>query len=678
MKRKLINSEVIAIRKPRNGKENTIVNRILKENLNKQSGTFLLSRTRRLALMKAFQEREKFATRNHNDTMAGIFRFFREKVAGLDRLFNGQANERRKGHQSKQRTGTRIHWTTMITIVGFALFGPGGLLGLHLEFGRRVFNWLRGALGKQRGENRRHWNLYKALTRLKLGEIFLMMGTMITNFGTWLRRVPQMLANALTSGANWLYQAGRKLVNRFIKGMKDRIKAALGQGKKTSQESRKGYKQGTKGNKKAGKKASKDIQKGFKEGGKGAKKSGKSQGGKTGKGFREGANKGQKKGGRTFAQRFIDSLKKRLGISSPSKVTTKIGTDTRRGFITGLNWKEVKKKTGEGLDDSIDLWKEKLRKFQKWLRQRPKEWGRLLKLNAHYMGSAGIFLAKTLIGAVKMRLGIKSPSKQFENIGKQMIMGLIAGLGKKKLLEILSKHFGGWEAFAKHIMTTIQQNVGRGWDWLSEFMGTDAKVLLAALEAHFGVAMEGAGALAGVKLEVGSVEMMRAIAEWLIAQDPDSNSSISSLFRPGDPRQHGRGEAVDIAPGSDKIANLAAKIIGYAGNWGEDTKGGFGVLSTAFGQVLWKTMVGGNHWNHVHLGIKAISDFLRNLATAAPTGTGKVPAGSGHDLGPSAVWDALYSVAVQRWNDPQQMRDLHSQSELGCLGLVPANDKYPR
>ena len=207
-----------------------IVNDILKRSLNKQSGIFLLSRKQRLALQKGFQVREQFAQRNHNKTMAAIFRFFKNQIAALDRLFMGQERNRRVAQNTQTRSATRWHWSRILFITSMALFGPAGLINMHLLFGARILAWLRGAFNTQRNTTRTHWTITNILTRLGLTRVFLTMRTMILNFGRWLVRVPKMFYNFIMRGANWLYRAGRNLVNRMIKGIKDRLKGILGAG----------------------------------------------------------------------------------------------------------------------------------------------------------------------------------------------------------------------------------------------------------------------------------------------------------------------------------------------------------------------------------------------------------------------------------------------------------------
>jgi len=621
------------------------VNKILKDSLNKQSGIFLLSRKNRLAAQKGFQIRERFATKNHQTLVAGIWKFAGNQIANLDRLFKGQRKTRRVTANTGERRATKYHWSRILFITSLALFGPAGLLAINFRFGKRLIEWLKGAFTRQRGVNKRHWTFTKIITRLGLVRIFNMMKRKINQFGNWLVKIPRMFYNRIMRKASWMYRAGRGLVRRMIKGVKNTFNDLTKAGKKAGKSTRKGAQKGGKGIGKDGKKIGRGLRKGFRKGSAGAGKDGRKAGRQVGKGFGKGAKKGAKKNGVKTAKEFIQGLRKRLGIQSPSMEARKLGVAVSQGFNNGVGWQKLKQSSAKKMGDVTNEMQKVLMKFNEWLRGLPKLWKHTLLLNAHYMGEAGKALAKTLIGAVKARLGISSPSKEFQKIGKYMIMGLIEGMSQDDLMSVLYNQFGGWETFAKHILDVIQGNLGKGWAWLTDFLGTDSQALYAALQERFGADMGFGGALSGVALEVGNVDMMRAIAEWLISQDPDSNSSISSLFRPGDPRQHGKGQAVDIAPGSDKIANLAAKIIGYAGDWGADTKGAFGVLSTDFGQVLWKTMVGGNHWNHVHLGIKAISDFLKNLTTGAGGGD---------------VWTQVKNAFDDHWPAPQQLADLKS------------------
>ena len=577
---------------------------ILKRSLNKQSGIFLLSRKQRLALQKGFHVREQFAERNHNTTLAGIFRFFKNQIANLDNLFNTQATNRRRIQNTKTRGATKWHWSRILFITGMALFGPAGLLNMFLLYGTRVIAWLRGAFTRQRSATRNHWTLTNILTRIGLTRVFLTMKTMILNFGNWLIRVPKYFYNMIMRGANWLYRAGKNLVNRMIKGIKDRIKGIIGAGKQAGKGTRKGYRKGGKGAGNDGKKVGDAIRKGFKRGTKKGKEDGRKAGKDTGEGFKKGAKKGQKKAGKRTAKDFIQGIREALGISSPSEEARKLGVATTKGFNEGVGWKKLKVSAKENMIAVTQNMQGVLMEFNEWLRGCPKLWKHTLLLNAHYMGEAGIQLAKTLIGAVKDRLGIKSPSKEFQNIGEQMIMGLIQGLSTEDLLAILSARFGGWVEFAKHILDIIQGNMGQGWAWLTEFLGTDAEQLFNALNERFGMV---GGSLGGVEMTPG-IPLLEAIFAWATAQLPNESHSITSRYREGAGSWHGRdgGRAIDIAPGSNALAKILGQLFGVT-DWG------FGMIDNEFGELIWQAP---GHYDHIHLAIIAISDFLRSLGTA--------------------------------------------------------------
>jgi len=608
---------------------------ILRRTLNKQSGIFLLSRKNRLALQKGFQVREQFATRNHQKTLASIFRFFKNKVAILDRLFNAQSNNRRNVQNTKERGATKWHWSRIVFITGMALFGPAGLLNLHLLFGGRLLAWLRQTFTSQRNETRNHWTIANIITRLGLARVFLTMRTMILNFGSWLVRVPKMFYNYIMRGGNWLYRAGKKLVNRMIKGIKDRIKGLVGAGKKAGKGTRKGYRKGGKGAGNDGKSVGDAIRKGFRRGTKKGKKDGEKAGKKTGEGFKKGAKKGQKQAGVKTAKEFIQGLKRKLGIRSPSEVARKLGVAVSRGFTNGVGWKALKKSSGDSMDTVTQEMQRRLMRFTEWLRGLPKLWKHTLLLNAHYMGEAGISLANTLIGAVKARLGIASPSKEFQEIGKYMIMGLIKGMSQDDLMSVLYNQFGGWEAFAKHILEIINGNMGQGWAWLTEFLGTDAEALFNALNEKFGTTISGGGQLAGVDMTPG-IPLLEAIFAWATAQLPGESHSITSRFREGAGSWHGRdgGRAIDIAPGSDALAQILAQLFGVTkGEWG------LGMIDNEFGELIWQAP---GHYDHIHLAIIAISDFLQSLATGG---------GDGGD-----VWGTMKSMfkgAYPEWPEAQ-------------------------
>jgi hypothetical protein len=617
------------------------VNRTLRKNLNKQSGMFLLSRRRRLALQRGFQEREKFAERSHNNTLAAIFRFGKNQVAALDRFFGNQKRNRRIVRNTQERGATRWHWSRILFIVGLALFGPAGLLNLHLVFGQRILAWLRQSFSRQRGTTRTHWTLTRVLTRVGATRVFNLLKRMIRAFGRWLIRVPRMFYNRIMQGANWMYRAGRGLVRRMIKGVKNTFNELTKQGKKAGQKTRKGVRKGGKGAKKDGKKVGKDVRKGFKKGTKGAKKDGEKAGKNVGKGFKKGARKGQKKAGRRTAKDFIEALKKRLGIKSPSTEARKLGVAVSNGFQEGVGWEELAETAGNKMQKVVKRMKNKIEDFGGWLKGVPKHWKNLLLLNSHYMTEAGRELAAALLHAVEQRLGIKSPSKQFERIGRFMIMGLIRGLKHEDLIKWMADHYGGVENFMRHIFNLFDANItgGRSMEWMNKFFGIDVQKLYTKLQQMYG--------MTGLDLgEFGTPEqneaIMRKIFAWIKSQVPGENAEITSLYRPnstvpsGRPSLHASAKALDMVGDMWAIAKIAAKTVMGPEGWTQ------GLLSNEWGEVLWQVA---DHYDHVHLGIKKISPFLRGLNV-----------GGGGD-----IWTQMRNFFASKgglWDDADQLAAL--------------------
>jgi len=641
------------------------INRLLKGSLNKQSGTYILSRKRRLALQKGFLKREQFYQREGNTTMAGIFRFFKEQIANLDRLFYTSANERRKGHQGKQIRGTRVYFNSLKEIVRLGFFGPDGVLSKYRAFGRAVMEWLNNSFLAQWAKNREYWNVLVLITKDGVNRVVARIRNKLFRFRKWLFRVPRMFFNAIVKRMGWLYRAGKKLVNQMIKGIKDRLKAIVGAGKQAGQSTRKGYRKGSKGAGRDGKAAGNAIRRGFRRGTKNAPKDGEKAGKATGGGFKKGSIKGILKAGKNTAKKFMQGLRKSLGIRSPSEEARKLGVATTQGFNEGVNWKKLKNQSAENMEKVTQAMQKKLMKFGKWLKGLPKHWKNILLLNAHYMGEAGTALAKTLIGAVKVRLGIKSPSKEFQKIGKYMIMGLIEGMSQEDLMSILTGQFGGWEKFARHLMELIQGNMGRGWGWLSEFLGTDAQQLMNALTERFGM---GGGAMANqVKALVDSVAGdpyvwggwqpggfdCSGLISWILNQLGLLTGRLTTAGLPGVIQQG--------VPGSFEIYG-----------WNGGAGGGH-----AYGKVLGQWFESGGKAGGV--GWLGPNDPYPGRAQYWGIPKGWVEGGGGGQMEGGDIWGKMSNFFDDKW--PRQMPQLHelimresgfdpnATSSMGAWGL---------
>jgi len=485
----------------------------------------------------------------------------------------------------------------------------------------------------------------------------------------YLAHIPRWFKNTILKNVREMWETGRKLAENMIQGFISR---------------------GREGSKQAGEDAGKKTDQGYKKGSKGLKKSGRQAGKSAQRGFKQGLKKGARKSGYDFGNSIVGAIRKRLGIKSPSTEFKAMGANVRRGFLSGINMRRMRaimrrhfkamvnedtkivkvlprrivkifkafnrwlarvprmqrkamlsRKAQHIQQALVPMYKKMVKnatnlmiKFGKWLKGWPKHASNLLKLNAPYMAEAGRVLASRLIDAVKKRLGIASPSREFQNIGSQMIMGLIKGMNFEQVMAIMTKNFGGIRGFAQHLFDFMNKH--KGWDFLNEYLQIPNSEELYNALGNFLAPKPGApegggtGELAGVPLVPGQA-LMQAIFNWLMAK-VGGGHSITSGYRPGDPGHHGSGFAIDIAPGSDQIAGLASQLIGGPAGFAG------GIVDNQFGELIWKSMIGGNHFDHVHFAILAISDFLRNLA--AP----KAPApGAGGD-----VWSQVASYFSER------------------------------
>jgi hypothetical protein len=104
--------------------------------------------------------------------------------------------------------------------------------------------------------------------------------------------------------------------------------------------------------------------------------------------------------------------------------------------------------------------------------------------------------------------------------------------------------------------------------------------------------------------------------------------SVTSGLRPGDDGDHGWGGAVDLSNGSSPTPQMDAawqwfaNTLGSGGAWTENYSGG------AISQMLYRTMIGGNHFNHIHIALQ--DQYARSTEALTKILTGQaVPVGSG-------------------------------------------------
>jgi hypothetical protein len=85
---------------------------------------------------------------------------------------------------------------------------------------------------------------------------------------------------------------------------------------------------------------------------------------------------------------------------------------------------------------------------------------------------------------------------------------------------------------------------------------------------------------------------------------PWGNESHSLTTVNGTPSQHGTGDAADIpSTGAELIAIGQAALIAAGANpaWAKKQKGG--LFNVNGRQIIFNTMMGGNHHDHVHVGL---------------------------------------------------------------------------
>jgi phage-related protein len=197
----------------------------------------------------------------------------------------------------------------------------------------------------------------------------------------------------------------------------------------------------------------------------------------------------------------------------------------------------------------------------------------------------------------------------------KMIEGWLSGLGGliKKLKGPIDVDRGLLIDEGKAIMSGFHKGLQSKWDgvegWLSErggfIKGILSKVGLADVQDKIGKLFTGEIGLGEVTAAIdkhsnGGMHPSSGPADtWAMAQRIAKmfGVSISSFIRPGaitttgNVRHPATGMAVDFSnaqhptPEMDRLAAWAYKLIGKA-----------------FYQVLYRTMVGGNHFNHVHIG----------------------------------------------------------------------------
>jgi TP901 family phage tail tape measure protein len=612
------------------------------------------------------QKREQKNEKDHQEFMAGMRQSYKRKDRTETEIHGGLIGQiLRASHRRHTEEVRRGHEKQRTTVMGI----QGGLIG-----------WLAGVPAKQAFAMRNNSTpLVTSLTPAWNAHVSNTQGILL-RLGSWLGGVPEYFKSVVAAQDHFIitifslpFQGAvgvvKLIINAFASGFLANIprffkNTILG---------------GVRNMFEAGRSLAESMIKGFISRGRpGAEKSGQ----EAGKGFGRGLNKDTKKEAEKFSGGVINTIRKRLGIASPSTVFLEMGKNLREGLLEGLELEKIRETLEDSFKDlveeDVEIWEEMperiikiFKDFNKWLATVPrmqaramlsqkarwipdclipeyaaltrntqkqmldlanwlKGWPRhaanLLKLNAHYMQDAGRVLASKLINAVKKRLGIASPSKEFEDIGRQMIMGLLRGLDFDQVMAIMSANFGGFENFSRKLFEFMDKH-DPNWSFLNDYLNiTNSQGLFNALRDKFAPppmlggpgGLGGSGFFQGVPLVPGQ-NLMRAVFNWLMAQ-VGGGHIISSQYRPGDPGFHGRGLAIDIAPGSDRIAQLSSQLIG-----GPPYSGGY-ILDTAFGELIWKTMAGGNHFNHVHLAIHGISPFLRQIAAPPPP-----PASQGGD-----------------------------------------------
>ena len=170
---------------------------------------------------------------------------------------------------------------------------------------------------------------------------------------------------------------------------------------------------------------------------------------------------------------------------------------------------------------------------------------------------------------------------------------------------------------------------------------------------------------------------------------------MNSLNRPGDDGDHGSGNALDInalavseggSPADerrgDRIAAAAVRAVGGTPEQEQQIVNGAAItINSPNGyriQIIWKDGTGGNHWNHVHVGIAPAGEIVRPFSetgVVAPYArAGEVTGGySGSSGGGGGVGTA--SQAMGENMTPEQALD-QSLSRLGKLQMGGKGQPY--
>lgn len=269
----------------------------------------------------------------------------------------------------------------------------------------------------------------------------------------------------------------------------------------------------------------------------------------------------------------------------------------------------------------------------------PRRMGRAIVRNAKAIWKAGITLANKLKNAVYKVLGIKSPSKAFQKIGKYAITGLIKGLNFSQIMKVIKKWFG---------------NINN----LAELLFPDL----------FG------GSLGNNPLK--NAKFMKAVFNWVDKRVPGKQSLMSG-YRPGARvagsgrrSMHASGRAIDIAgAGKDAVARLVGRVLGIKGYKR-------GVASSKYGEVLWRTMVGGNHFTHVHMGLKSIPPMLRGLAGGGGGGVWSAIARAARGAGFTKYMKYIRSI-VMKESGGNPNADNPSSSAFGLFQKLREKSRNP-
>lgn len=118
---------------------------------------------------------------------------------------------------------------------------------------------------------------------------------------------------------------------------------------------------------------------------------------------------------------------------------------------------------------------------------------------------------------------------------------------------------------------------------------------------------------AGVPLSSGLINFVNSMTQWAGNLSIGTGSNHSKMTSSGNVSDHWTGNGADLpATGKrgDTIAYAALRAAGVAEKDARRMARNGGVFNINHGgyriQILWKTNVGGNHFNHVHVGVRKL------------------------------------------------------------------------